>query len=273
MEFFATIEAIRNESDIPRKLGRLHELDAALGAARQVSFAPGSPVRPVENPSFEKICKIVHGSQVAKRRHLGTDEGRIIFLHALAHIEYSAIDLALDSAYRFRTLPPQFYEDWFRVALDEARHFNMLNGLLRDLGSHYGALTVHTGIHDAMARSADSLRRRMAATHRHLEANGLDAHPDLARKFEGFTDAMAAEIRKALKIIFDDEINHVAAGDFWFRYACALDGVSPEIFTSDVEKAIPGTKFGRKSLNISARKLAGFTDGELQFLSSAPPSA
>ncbi|MBN8220435.1 MAG: ferritin-like domain-containing protein [Spirochaetes bacterium] len=266
MEFFATLEAIRDESDIPVKLGRLRELATALDSIAQVSFAPETPVQPVGNPSFAKICQIVHGSQVGKRRNLGTTEGRIIFLHALAHIEYSAIDLALDSAYRFRGLPPQFYEDWFTVALDEARHFAMLNGLLRKLGSYYGALAVHTGIHDAMARSATSLRRRMAATHRHLEANGLDAHPELARKFAGFTDTAASEIRQALKIIFDDEIKHVAAGDFWFRYACALDGASTDIFTEDVTQAIPGTKFGRKSLNISARKQAGFTDSELAAL-------
>lgn len=266
MEFFHTLNAIRQEWDIPRKLAALVELDAALAGGSTI-FDPRGTVDPVGEPSYIKICRIVHGSEVPKRRHLGTDEGRIIFIHALAHIEYSAIDLALDSAYRFRGLPPQYYEDWFRVARDEARHFAMLNELLGTWGSRYGALPVHTGIHDATARSETSLRRRMAATHRHLEANGLDAHPELARKFEAFTDANAGKIRAALKIIYDDEIGHVAAGDFWFRYACSLDGVSTDVFTGDVATAIPGTKFGRKSLNISARKKAGFTDAELAALS------
>jgi uncharacterized ferritin-like protein (DUF455 family) len=270
MEFFSALQAIRKEWDIPHKLTALTELDAALSQGA-VAFNPEAAVTPAGEPSFAKICKIVHGSQVEKRRNLGGSEGRIIFVHALAHIEYSAIDLALDSAYRFRGLPPQFYEDWFRVALDEARHFAMLNDLLKDLGSHYGALTVHTGIHDAMVRSDDSLRRRMAATHRHLEANGLDAHPDLARKFESFHDPMAARIRAALKIIFDDEIGHVAAGDFWFRYACTLDGVAPDVFAGDVQQAIPGTKLIKKNLNIEARKKAGFTDGELAELSESLP--
>ncbi len=270
MEFFSALQAIRNEWDIPRKLTALAGLDAAL-SQRAVAFDAGAAVAPAGEPSFAKICKIVHGSQVEKRRNLGGTEGRIIFVHALAHIEYSAIDLALDSAYRFRGLPPQFYEDWFRVALDEARHFAMLNELLGELGSRYGALTVHTGIHDAMVRSEDSLRRRMAATHRHLEANGLDAHPDLARKFETFTDPMAAKIRAALKIIFDDEIGHVAAGDFWFRYACAVDGVMPDVFADDVQRAIPGTKLTKKNLNFEARKKAGFTDAELAELSRTLP--
>lgn len=267
MEFFQTLNAIRHEWDIPRKLAALGELDAALLLSK-VTFNPESEVQPFGEPSFGKICRIVHGSEVPKRRNLGTDEGRIIFIHALAHIEYSAIDLALDSAYRFRGLPAQYYEDWFRVALDEARHFAMLNNLLGTWDSHYGALPVHTGIHDATARSETSLRRRMAATHRHLEANGLDAHPELARKFEAFADADAEKIRAALKIIYDDEIGHVAAGDFWFRYACTLDGVSTDVFSGDVTAAIPGTKFGKKNLNYEARKKAGFTDSELDSLIS-----
>lgn len=267
MEFFHALNAIRHAWDIPRKLAALADLDAALGRG-QVTFETGDSAQPVGEPSFGKICRIVHGSEVPKRRNLGTNEGRIIFIHALAHIEYSAIDLALDSAYRFRGLPPQYYEDWFRVALDEARHFAMLNELLLSYDSAYGTLPVHTGIHDAMARSEGSLRQRMAATHRHLEANGLDAHPELARKFEAFTDGDAEKIRAALKIIYDDEIGHVAAGDFWFRYACSLDRVSTDVFAGDVTSAIPGTKFGKKNLNVAARKQAGFTDSELDALTS-----
>lgn len=267
MEFFHTLNSIRQEWDIPRKLAALGDLDAAL-MGNTATFNPGSATLPITEPSFAKICMIVHGSEVPKRRNLGTNEGRINFIHALAHIEYSAIDLALDSAYRFRGLPPQYYEDWFRVALDEARHFAMLNDLLGTWGSRYGALPVHTGIHDAMARSEASLRQRMAATHRHLEANGLDAHPELARKFEAFADSDAGKIRAALKIIYDDEIGHVAAGDFWFRYACRLDGVSTDVFITDVGAAIPGTRFGKKNLNFEARKKAGFTDGELDYLNS-----
>jgi uncharacterized ferritin-like protein (DUF455 family) len=266
MEFFAALHSIRNESDLLRKLTALTELDEALMSGT-VHVNHAAAIEKVGAPSFAKICRIVHGSQVERRRNLGTKEGRAIFLHALAHIEYSAIDLALDSCYRFRHLPPQYYEDWLKVAFDEARHFVMLQGLLTELGFHYGSFSVHTGIHDAMARSAHSLRQRMAATHRHLEANGLDAHPELARKIGLFDDPIARRISAALRLIFEDELTHVAAGDFWFRYACARDRVSPLIFAEDVRAALPGTRFPRFNLNREARLRAGFTSAELNAIS------
>ncbi len=267
MEFFAALQNIRTESDLSRKLTALSELNQAL-ASGSVQFDHGAAIEPVGAPSYAAICRIVHGSQVERRRNLGTAEGRAVFLHALAHIEYSAIDLALDSCYRFRYLPPQYYEDWLNVTFDEARHFVMLQTLLSELGYQYGSFCVHTGIHDAMARSAHSLRLRMAATHRHLEANGLDAHPELARKIKLFNDPMAGQISAALKVIFEDEITHVQAGDFWFRYACAQDGVSSEVFAGDVQQAIPGTRFPRPNLNLEARLRAGFTRAELKALGS-----
>ncbi|AFM14597.1 ferritin-like domain-containing protein [Turneriella parva] len=268
MKFFRTLSELRGAHDLPQKLQRLGDFAAALERHESVEFDTEAPVVPLGPPSYSAICKIVHGSEVPRRRNLGSGEGRIIFLHALAHIEYSAIDLALDSAYRFRDMPPQFYEDWLNVALDEARHFAMLQSLLGELGSGYGALPVHTGIHDAMVRSEDSLRRRMVAAHRHLEANGLDAHPELARKMSLFDDPMAERIRDALKIIFDDEIAHVAAGDFWYRYACTLDGSNPEDFAADIEMAIPGTKIGgKKNLNLDARRRAGFSEHDLAVMS------
>lgn len=266
VEFFASLNAIRRTSDIDGKLADLEAFQVALDKPGNVIFDQTALVEPVGEPSFATICKIVHGSAVERRRNLDTREGRGIFLHALAHIEYSAIDLALDSAYRFRNLPPQYYEDWLKVAADEARHFVMLRELLNELHFDYGSFTVHTGIHDAMVRSAESLRQRMAATHRHLEANGLDAHPELARKFSGFKDAFAGKISAALKIIFDDEVTHVHAGDFWFRYACGSEGSGVDVFKRDVENAIPGTRFGRKNLNLEARRKAGFTDQDLELI-------
>lgn len=268
MEFFNTLNTIRIDSNLSQKLERLWTFNAELLGRQHIDWNHDAVIEPVGNPSYAKQCQIVHGSQVERRRNLGTVEGRIIFLHALAHIEYSAIDLALDSAYRYRRLPAQFYEDWLNVAADEARHFLMLQGLLKELGADYGSLTVHTGIHDAMARSSGSLRQRMAATHRHLEANGLDAHPELARKIGEFKDPFARKICAALQVIFDDEIVHVHAGDFWFRYACGLDKVDTAIFAQDVTQAIPGVKLQKKNLNIPARKKAGFTDAELEKLTT-----
>lgn len=263
MDFFSSLYTIRCDADVPRKLAAVAELDAALINGSAIIFDHEAEIAAVGNPTYAQICQIVHGSAVPRRRNLDTREGRVIFLHALAHIEYSAIDLALDSAYRFRRLPPHYYRDWFKVACDEARHFAMLRALLQELGADYGSLPVHTGIHDAMARSAMSLRLRVAATHRHLEANGLDAHEELQRKIAQFDDAFAQKITTALKIIYEDEITHVALGDKWYRYACAAEGVGTEHFRDDVRAAIPGTRFGKKALNIAARKRAGFTDAEL----------
>jgi len=263
MDFFSTLHTIRCDADVLRKLAAIAELEMALMNGSEIIFDHGAEVAAVGNPTYAQICQIVHGSAVPRRRNLDTHEGRVIFLHALAHIEYSAIDLALDAAYRFRRLPPHYYRDWFKVARDEARHFAMLRALLQELDADYGSLPVHTGIHDAMARSAASLRLRMAATHRHLEANGLDAHEELARKMAQFSDAFAQKITAALKIIYEDEITHVAAGDYWYRYACAEEGIGTEHFRDDVHAAIPGTKFGKKALNIAARKRAGFTDEEI----------
>lgn len=270
MKFFETLQCIRESHELPFKLEMLGDFKAALDSQGDVTYDFDTPVMLLTSPSYAAFCKIVHGSEVPRRRNLGTTEGRVIFLHALAHIEYSAIDLALDSAYRFRVMPPQFYCDWLAVAFDEARHFTMLQQLLAGLGSQYGDLPVHTGIHDAMVRSQDSLRRRMVAAHRHLEANGLDAHPELARKMSLFTDAGASEISNALQIIFEDEIGHVAAGDFWYRYSCALDGTDVTAFATDVEYAIPGTRFGKKNLNWEARRRAGFTEADLSALAQAP---
>lgn len=268
MEFFATVEQIIAETVVTQKLGLLANLQQQLSTGAVLRFDHASVIRPVGNPSYVEVCRIVHGSAVERRRNLGTAEGRAVFLHAIAHIEYSAIDLALDSAYRFRNLPPQYYDDWLTVAFDEARHFAMLQTLIRKLGFDYGSFSVHTGIFDAMARSAISLRRRMAATHRHLEAGGLDAHPELMRKIAQFDDAFAGEICSALAIIFNDEISHVRAGDFWFRYACARDQVTTAVFADDILSSIPGAKLTKKNINRDARKRAGFTDAELDALNA-----
>lgn len=263
MEFFESVLDIRTEGDLQKKYALIGALQEATQNSSPIRFAHDAKVISIVDPTYAARCKIVPGSQVERRRNLGTREGRGIFLHALAHIEYSAIDLAFDSLYRFRHLPPQYYEDFLRVALDEARHFQMLRSLLQEIDYDYGSFNVHTGIHDAMVRSQDSLRRRMAATHRHLEAGGLDAHPELARKFAEFSDPFAAKISAALKVIFDDEITHVYCGDFWFRSACSIDGVGSEAYAGDVSAAIPGAKLLKKNLNHDARRRAGFTATEL----------
>lgn len=266
MSFFAQIYTLLAETDVAQKLAGVKSLVSDLEKDQPVEYAHNESVQPVTEPSYRKVCRIVHGSQVERRRNLNTTEGRAIFLHAIAHIEYSAIDLALDTAYRFRHLPPQYYEDWITVAADEARHFSMLRDLLRVIGHDYGDFPVHTGIYDAMRRSAPSMRMRMAATHRHLEAGGLDAQSELQRKMQLHTDTFTQKVLAALEIIYEDEISHVYAGDFWFRVACSLDGKNPSVFADDVAAAIPGAKLLKKNINYEARRRAGFTDEEIRAL-------
>ena len=263
-DFFREIEQILAIASPSEKITAVFNLRKAFDNNVEFEYDHASTPRKILAPSYATTCAIVHGARVERRRKLDTIEGKGIFLHAIAHIEYSAVDLALDTCYRFRYLPPQYYEDWLAVAIEEAEHFQMLQALLHACGIDYGTYTVHTGIFDAMRRSQDSLRRRMAATHRHLEAGGLDAHPDLEQKFARFNDTLSVKIVTALKKIYEDEIDHVRKGDFWFRYACGMDQKSLDIFRSDVERAIPGVKFGVRKVNIEARRRAGFSEFEIE---------
>lgn len=227
-------------------------------------------IHPIETPSYLGICKVVAGAKVPKRRNLGTDEGRKILLHAVAHIEYSAIDLALDHAYRFRNLPVEYYHDWLLTAIEEKKHFLMLQNLLHDLGSYYGEYSVHDGLFLAGARSAHDLAMRMAAVPRYMEANGLDAHPQIRQKLSGFNDDFARKILNTLQTIEEEEVAHVARGNRWFEFACAQQGYSQSDFIDLVAQAVPGAKFERKTMNLQARLKAGFSQEELDrvFLSN-----
>ncbi len=214
-------------------------------------------------PSFHTICTIVKPHEVKQRKNLHEDEGKIALLHAIAHIEYSAIDLALDACYRFRGLPREFYDDWLVVAEDEIRHFKMICSLLETYGVKYGDITVHQGLFEASMRSLD-LISRMAFIPRYMEANGLDSNQALVKKLESIPKTQ--EIIEALNIILDEEIDHVHKGDKWYKYACSLK----ENFTCNyfdiVNHIYPNSFKTNKSLNIEARKKAGFSDEEIEIL-------
>jgi len=186
-------------------------------------------------------------------------------LHAIAHIEYSAIDLALDAAYRFRGMPMEFYADWLEVADDECRHFLMIEQLLKALGHRYGDLPVHAGLFEA-GRRTPTLLERMAVVPRYLEANGLDANPKIIQKLSTMDDAMAKKIIEALEVILDEEIDHVKKGDRWFRWACMREGVEDvtERYLQIVEKHYPSSFHKKCDLNLKARRAAGFACDELE---------
>jgi uncharacterized ferritin-like protein (DUF455 family) len=193
------------------------------------------------------------------RRSLHTAEGRQAFMHAIAHIEFNAINLACDAVHRFRGMPRDYYGDWIKVAADEARHFSLLKDYLRKLGSQYGDFPAHGGLWDMAERTAHDVLARMALVPRVLEARGLDVTPAMIERLLAASDTEGAAI---LKIIYHEEIEHVAAGSRWFRYLCAQRGLEPrKTFLELVEKHFIGELRG--PFNMPARLAAGFDEEEL----------
>lgn len=212
---------------------------------------PGRPARP----------RLVRPRQLS-RRGLGSDEGRAAFVHAIAHIEFNAIDLAWDAVYRFRGLPAGFYADWVSVANDEARHFMLLRGRLCQLGYDYGDFDAHNGLWEMAEKTAHSGLARMALVPRVLEARGLDVTPGMIAKLRGLGDEATVEI---LELILREEVAHVAAGSRWFRWYCRQAGIPPgpkfrELLSEYARPAIKGP------FNLPARSAAGFDDEELAML-------
>lgn len=218
-------------------------------AADQVRF-PGKPVmvEPRELP----------------RRSFNTDAGRMAFLHAVAHIEFTAIHLAWDIAYRFRDRSDEFRLDWLNVAIEEARHFRALCVRLRSFGADYGHMPVHRGLWQLAENTSGDVLHRLALVPRFMEARGLDVTPGMIAKLEQADDAESVEI---LKMIMREEIGHVALGSFWFREICLERGLSSE---SEYFKLLGIYVRGevRGPFNDQARLEAGFTQEELNLLES-----
>jgi uncharacterized ferritin-like protein (DUF455 family) len=186
-----------------------HRFDVAM---------PTRPARPAEPP-------LLPANRMPKRGKAGSERSRIAMLHALAHIEFGAIDLAFDMAGRFGAgMPRTFVDDWIGVGADEAMHFALLDRRLRALGARYGALPAHDGLWEAAGETAHDLLARLAVVPMVLEARGLDVTPALTAAFERAGDVRSAEI---LARIYRDEIRHVAAGTHWFAFACESRGFPP----------------------------------------------
>lgn len=193
------------------------------------------------------------------RRKVHSLQGRLGMVHALAHIEFNAINLALDALVRFDGLPEQYYWDWWQVAVEESQHFAMLQNYLQKNGSDYGAFTAHNGLWDMAERTRHHLTDRMAMVPRTLEARGLDACPLMRDKLLAAGDVEAAAM---IDVILNDEIRHVAIGNYWFIYACERDNVQP-ILTYKQLKITHGAPNLRPPFNIEARRAAGFFAEEL----------
>ncbi len=200
--------------------------------------------------------------RLVKNRKLSTPEGRAGLVHAVAHIEFNAINLALDAVYRFREMPDQYYHDWLLVAAEESKHFSLLKKRLENMDCQYGDMPAHNGLWEMSVRTDHDVLTRMALVPRVLEARGLDVTPGLIKKLQQVGDTETIEI---LEIILSEEIGHVAIGSHWFHYCCMQNNVEPDAtFLKLLEEYMGGGLRG--PLHTEARRQAGFSDSELEEL-------
>ncbi|MEM9013898.1 MAG: ferritin-like domain-containing protein [Pseudomonadota bacterium] len=226
-----------------------NDFDAFATSHHHAPDRPGRPTRPVLSEPANM-----------PKRGLGSEEGRFALLHAIAHIEFNAIDLAFDIALRFRCeidslglSAPTFASDWFRVGQDEARHFEMIQRRLESMGGAYGDLDAHNGLWEAAYATRHNLLARLVVAPLILEARGLDVTPGMIRKLRGVGDRKSAEI---LKVIFNDEISHVATGNRWFHKICNVQGVDPrKTFHALQNEFFPAGP--KPPFNVDAREQAG----------------
>jgi uncharacterized ferritin-like protein (DUF455 family) len=223
-----------------------------------LSVDPATPVEAFQDPGRPDRPRLVEPKNVP-HRSIATPHGQAALIHAIAHIEFNAINLAWDAVYRFREMPDGFRHDWIRVADEEAYHFTLLTGRLQRLGYHYGDFDAHDGLWDVARDTAHDVLERMALVPRVLEARGLDATPKIMRKLAEAGDPETVAI---LEIILHDEIGHVEIGSRWFRYACDQRGLdSQQTFRQLLQERLRGRIRG--PLHLEARRQAGFSEEEL----------
>jgi uncharacterized ferritin-like protein (DUF455 family) len=215
---------------------------------------PGRPTQP----------DLVHPQQVPKRSPY-TAQGHCALIHSIAHIEFNAIDLALDAIWRFTEMPIGYYRDWLRVAQEEARHFLLLREHLQRQGHDYGDFVAHDGLWTMCNNTRHDVTARMALVPRTLEARGLDATPIIQVKLRKVGTPRALEATSILDVILADEVGHVAIGNHWFHWLCERDGHDPEVFYAQAA-AQHGAPRLRPPFNLEARRRAGFSQAEIDAL-------
>ena len=228
--------------------------DAAIDPAEALADPGELPGRPA-------LPRLLHAKAIPSRTPF-TPEGRAAMLHAVTHIEFNAINLALDAVWRFTGMPLAYYRDWLRVASEEALHFTLLSEHLASLGCAYGDFDAHDGLWAMTQRTAHDITARMALVPRTLEARGLDAAPPMQAKLRKAGDLRAVEI---LDVILRDEVGHVAIGNHWYRWLCARDAHDPVALYAELAVRYEAPRL-RPPFNHAARRAAGFTDAEIALL-------
>jgi uncharacterized ferritin-like protein (DUF455 family) len=255
-------------SDPQAKVDAAHALQAASAAGLRIDpqealVVPAGhalPGRP-QQPALIRPMEVPHRSPF-------TPEGLAALLHAVAHIEFNAINLALDAAWRFADMPEDFYRDWLRVADEEATHFGLLRDHLQSLGHDYGDFPAHDGLWEMCVKTQDDVTARMALVPRTLEARGLDATPLIQARLRKVGTAAALRAVEILDIILRDEIGHVAVGNRWYGWLCAQQGLEPLAHYRVLARQHAAPRL-KPPFNDSARRAAGFTETELADLHSA----
>lgn len=256
-DLFKQVEAALLETEVASKCemaARLH----AQWQAGGLELEPRSVILPIDDPGRPQKPLLVDPRKL-ERRSVATPTGRVRLLHAFAHIEFNAINIALDAVYRFREMPVQYIADWLQVASEEATHFQLLQQALRHRGSDYGACKAHRGLWDMVCKTRHDPLHRMALVPRVMEARGLDVTPAMMEKFDQVDDLAAVAI---LQQIYRDEIGHVRIGNYWYRELCRQRMVEAESTFRDLLDRYMGGKL-RGPFNWPARVEAGFDEREL----------
>ncbi|WP_233802090.1 ferritin-like domain-containing protein [Paraburkholderia sp. HP33-1] len=256
----AALAALR-ERDPAAKAAAVRELYAAVLDGRALWNASLNLAEPADLPGRPERPELVEPRQLG-RRSMQSPQGRAVLLHALAHIEFNAINLALDAVWRFAQMPAAFYTDWLKVAAEEAYHYSLLAARLAEYGHAYGDFPAHGGLWDMCERTRGDVLARMALVPRTLEARGLDASPPIRARLQQAGDVASAAI---LDVILRDEIGHVLIGNLWFRHLCDADGLDPHDTYMRLADQYHAPKL-RGPFNFEARRDAGFDDAELAAL-------
>lgn len=266
MDYFLQLEDILLEKKPQDKIKKFKEFyEEFLKIDINFNYNYIAPI--LEEPSYSEFLKVVKPTALPEIKNFKSIEGKKYLVHTILHIEYSAIDLALDAALRFTNMPRKYYEDWLEVASDEIRHFLMLEELIKELGGFYGEFEVHKNLFEALQKTPKFIDR-MAAVPRYLEANGLDQNPKIMQKLNSNKDEFNNKFIEVLGIILEEEVDHVKKGDVWFKYECDRLGLEVEkTYFEIIERVFPGSTKRKMDVNFEARKEAGFSCDELKFLS------
>ena len=258
---FSVAEQVLTAPDVESKLSLTREAWRSYQQGELNLTGAEHPPLATDAARFPDRPVLVDPRDLPKRK-MSRTEGKVALLHAVAHIEFSAIQLAWDHLYRFRGMPTRYYADWLGVAEEEAQHFTLLRSRLNELGADYGDLPAHAGLWGIATDTAYDVLARMALVPRFMEARGLDVTPGMIAKLQTIGDTASVRI---LERILHDEVGHVALGSHWFRWLCLQRGLDPETeYFQLIARHLNSQPRG--PFNRELRRLAGFSEGELILL-------